>query len=289
MSDWTPVSELVRRLNQHPVPDSSELRDRAGGLVVSAFGPLSGVQVPELVNIAMLSILMTPKLTVLEPTLGVIGLVASTDLHVYPSEAPTLLRQPFLIESKRPDLPLFGWTASLGGYTLDGILYLVGAEYPDGTFVAPMKPKWTGEEILGIEFDDPVLGDATALGDWSVQAMRFAVVLGAILDAEHTPIAQKTHTETTKKRNADRTRDRSEWIMQRLYVDRIYQTAFNEKPSSDGTVGKTLMNVPVRAHLRHQPYGPGLKKRKWVWIQGYEARRWVSPSSTRIIVGRQKN
>lgn len=43
--------------------------------------------------------------------------------------------------------------------------------------------------------------------------------------------------------------------------------------------GLTLAATPVRGHLRRQPHGPGASLRRWQWVEGYEARRWVAPLS----------
>ena len=43
--------------------------------------------------------------------------------------------------------------------------------------------------------------------------------------------------------------------------------------------GKVLSRTVVSGHLRHQPYGQGREKRKWIWIDTYEARRWTKTKS----------
>lgn len=50
------------------------------------------------------------------------------------------------------------------------------------------------------------------------------------------------------------------------------------------TSGRVGVEVPVRAHLRRQRYGEGRQQERYVWIEGYAARRWVAPWSVRDVV-----
>ncbi len=68
----------------------------------------------------------------------------ATDLHQLPGEAPRLLRGPCLVGAQHPDRgeARFGQTACVGGYVLDGALYLVGMDWPDGARATRWSPAW---------------------------------------------------------------------------------------------------------------------------------------------------
>ena len=143
-----------------------------------------------LVNCAGLALSMA-RLTRHELTADAIELVHATDLHTLPAEPPRLLRGAWIIESRRLERrQLFGDTASLGGYVLEGAVYLVGAGYLDGVAVAKWQPHWTGEDLDASVTPDTaswLIDDVDRHTAWARQAARFAVVFAVLLEAVSTP------------------------------------------------------------------------------------------------------
>src|SRR5690606_22972485 len=127
---WHAISDIVQRLmtNQRSIPGDGDLRVRAGHLAVKAFGLEQVLAQPALVNIAALA-LSIDRLVVHRLTADAAEQVRATELRAIPGEPPAIMRRPFIIESRRPERhPLFGQTAALAGYELDGRLYLIGLD-----------------------------------------------------------------------------------------------------------------------------------------------------------------
>jgi hypothetical protein len=268
---------------------TSDLRTRAAALAVLH----SGVDVvdgaPALVNVGALALAAVPRLTVHSVRPGAAGLVHATDLHSLPGEPPRLLRRAWLLEVRRPEAGerLFGETVSLGGYDLDGRTYLVGLDYPDGVHVAGWRPAW-GERDLEVALphgeSSPLIEDVDAHHEWAREAARFAVVLGLLLDAEGAPLRREDDRRDTAGKPAARGPGRpGEYVVRHLYLD---DSPANRAGGSGGVSvpGTLAAQVVVRGHLKRQPCGPGGRERRWIWVGGYEARRWVAPRPARVVV-----
>lgn len=287
MSAWTSLQSVIERLRPHVSQAqavSGDLRRQAAALVLSAYG-IQGAARTEYVNIAALALLMHPHLVVHRISSGASHLIEDTDLRTLPAEPPHLLRGPCILTSRNPERGecLFGNTAELAMYALDGTIYLIGLHYPDGISVAPWRPHWSQEEveITTGGTADLIFGDLGAWREWGRQAARFAVILGLLLDAEGTPLLvegpQKPRAEAKGRHGYSRS---ASWSVRRVYVDNK-----GYRPSAPGSgEGESrdisrlqLARVMVTGFLRRQPYGPGGALRKWVYIQSYEARRWVAP------------
>lgn len=288
---WSSLSNIVRKLQgfEGLVPPDPPFRERAAALAVAAYGLPTVTDLPALVNCAGLALSM-PRLTVHRVSSGVSRTVAETDLHSLPGEPPRLLRGSWLLESRRPEEPLFGDTACLGGYELEGSVYLVGLGYPDGARVARWTPRWRDEDLdAGVVRDEsPLIDDVDAHREWAREAARYAVVLGLLLEAEGSPVAMDDELEG---RGARRLRPagtgRGEWVIRRVYLGRLTPSG-RRAPDTPGEAsdlsGRLAAQVPVRGHVKRQRHGPGGADRKWIYVEGYEARRWVSPRPLRVEV-----
>src|SRR5262245_38080645 len=51
--------------------------------------------------------------------------------------------------------------------------------------------------------------------------------------------------------------------------------ATRQRATRSRRIGTTSMQA--LGHLKRQPYGPGSKERKWIYVASREARRWGSP------------
>lgn len=299
MTTWRPLSGFVRELHETARrlgrSKPTDLRATAAEVVAQRHGPETVTRVPELVNVAALALSLDPLVVhVLSPE--AVELAHTTDLHVLPDEPPRLLRRAWLVESRyaRGEV-LFGDTASLGGYALDGVVYLVGLGLEGWARVARWTPHWIGEEIAaGVQHDtSPLIDDAEAHGGWTREAARFAVVLGLLLDAEGAPTRVTDESERAKVPKAQQKKQKPPPAWVTRYVTLAPEAARHEDrahaPAGEGagaqaTAGRLAAERPVRGHLKRQPHGPGGKLRRWIYVPGYQARRWVAPAPRKIVV-----
>lgn len=205
------LSALVRDLwttaRTAPPPADADARVRAAWIALRHSGEAALLELPEIVNIAALADQMRerPVVHMLRPAIG--ALVRDTDLHSLPSEPPPLLRRSWLLESRHADRgePLFGSTVSLGGYTLDGAVYLIGLDYPDGCRVGVWRPRWDGGELEeGVALErSPLVDDVQGHATWTRTAAWFALVFGLLLDSEASPVRVREERERGKGKGRD--------------------------------------------------------------------------------------
>lgn len=289
---WQSISDLVQRMIAHrdAVPDEGDIRTRAGHLALAAYGPDAAMGQPALVNIAALALAMD-RLVVHRMIADAAEQVRSTELRAIPGEPPTLMRRPWIIESRRPERhPLFGNTAALAGYELDGRLYLIGLDYPDGIRVEPVRIHWAEQDMTATTTESPLVeGDVQEHRRWAEQAAEWVVTFGALLDAEATPLTDEDWPTRGRQRRRGRTRGGDDgWSVRRVSLTRAASARVSSRTDEGAPEehdGRTLADTWVRGHLRRQPYGPGAELRKWIYVEGYEARRWTSSRPLRIDVG----
>jgi hypothetical protein len=273
---------------------ASDPREAAAELAMRVHGR-TVMGAPAMVNVAGLAMATLERLTVHEVRLPVPDTVAATDLHSLPDQPPRLLRRPCIVEVRTPGPELlFGDTASLGCYELDGARYLVGLQYPDGALVAQWKPRWSGGELdQGVTrepAEQPLL-EGIAVDEhhaWACDAARFLVVLGLLLDAEATPLTTTEDapaTDRRKRRKKKGTASAKPWAVTRVYLQSRPKGSGGAAGDGSGVDGKTAAQVEVRGHLKRQPHGPGGSLRKWVYVAAYEARRWVAPGGRVVVDG----
>ena len=293
---WESLSSTVAKLHAvRPGGGVDDFRVSAATMAARVFGAGALLGVPALVNCAGLALSMA-RLVRYEITADAVELVHRTDLHALPGEPPRLLRGAWILESRHPerrpliesDMGRWGMTASLGGYPLDGAIYLVGIGYPDGVAVARWAPKWTDEELAeGIPPDSsPLIDNVDRHHSWAREAARFAVVFSLLLEAASRPITVDEPPGEQKRKAAGARNEARSWTVRRVHL----RTPITRRsaPPTDGT-GQALgdhqgVNVSVRGHLKRQPYGAGATLRRWVYVEAYQARRWIAPRPARIIV-----
>ena len=195
---------------------------RVAFLARETFGMQTVLDIPELVNFGVLAT-MQRRITVYEMSAGATNLVYSTDLHTLPGEPPRLLRTGWIVESRIPERePLFGDTASLAGYPLDGSIYLIGLRYPDGVYVSRWTPTWREEDLdASIEPDtSPLIEDSGAHHEWTREAARYALIFGLLLDAERAPVRLKEPKPKTASKLAKTSFGEQGWLVKRVILQR---------------------------------------------------------------------
>lgn len=290
MSNYTTMRQLIRQLRALPQPKLGGIREDAAALALRFAGP----QMPlAMVNMAALALSM-PRLCVHELSRGTIQLIHDADLRSLPDSPPRLMQSAWLIDTRDPETESLGWptigdtqTAAVGGYMVDGVYYLVGLGYPDGVMVAHWRPQW-GEGEISIPIDNsPLVDDIEGYVAWGREAARFSLILGLILEAEGAPITIRgdggDEASERRTRHSRHPAAGGDWSVRRIILTRLERRrggVDGDGPSSgiDGTVGRIPQQAMVRGHLRRQPYGLRGALRKWVWVNSYEARRWVAPN-----------
>lgn len=304
------ITEHLAALHAADRALSADLRAQIAGdprmlataIAAQAWGERFVVEQPAAINLGALAVQTKGRLVAHEIERGARRLVDETDLHALPDESPTLLRGPWVLEVRDPttarllETGLAGRpTVSLAGYPLDGAIYLVGRQYPDGITVARWTPKWTGEDIdAGVARDtSPLIDDVDAHHEWARDAARFAVVFGLLLDVAATPLRVYDPREAHRGKRSLRKGEKKPtpaWVTRRVLLDPDRKiTERRPEPSGEGGDGpRSHLHAelrPVSGFLRRQPHGPDGSLRKLIYVPGFEARRWVAPRVRVIVKG----
>ncbi|MBI4021153.1 MAG: hypothetical protein HY369_02835 [Candidatus Aenigmarchaeota archaeon] len=250
-------------------------------------------------SMTLLALSFWDRLMVHKVRPSVARLVDETDLHSLPGEPPRFLRSPWLIEVHRPETGdrLFGDCIALAGYLWLGEWFLFGLLWPDSVRVTQWRPRWGEQDLVaGIvrpNYGDleALLGDLGAHREWGREAARFAVVFGLLLEAAAAPLRIRDDAEDASDAPAPRgkggKRPAPRWLTRHIYLDEAKVCGQRARPGEQDAAagGRVAAEATVRGHLKRQRHGPGGQLVKWVYIASYEARRWVAPRPTRVVVG----
>lgn len=178
-----------------------------------------------------------------------------------------------------------------GAYVIHG-LRLVGGE--ESLQIGRWSPHWGVDRLLGLGVDRAKIKASSETAEanmqanmqWSIQAVRFLVMLGLLLDAEKTPLATREEASKPTKGDEGRGCPAAGWRTKYVYLDAAAaKAAASRHPGSGASMTGLQVDLPVRGHLRRQHYGPGNQQEKWIYVEGYSARKWISPRPTRTVVG----
>lgn len=211
----TRLVDIMKRLDRHGA-HVGPLSAMAAELLSKEYGPRAAAVPAELVPVAALTAAMRPAVTVHEVTAPVAALVASVALDRAPGAPPRLFRAPWAMEALEAERPLFGAVCSLAGFETDGALRLVSLDRGGAIREAATHPEWTGGPWSPKA--DPIRGDTAPPGTWQAEALRFAVVLALLLEAENSPVRGGGRPQFSKKRRGTYVQS-SEWTIRRLFVD----------------------------------------------------------------------
>ena len=295
MAFFVPLHTLIENLWAHRAEILSEdlpFRTKASLLALRQWGEAMVKDMTALVNVAGLA-LSLPRLIVHQVSPGASHLVQSAALGSLPTEPPGFMQKAWLVESRHPERGevLFGQTVSLGGYWLEGVLFLVGILYPDGAAVASWRPGWGRDEQLDLPEVDatPLVADMEGYATWAREAALYIVRLSLLLKARQSPIESIAPGAKKKSRqqNAKAARDRG-WAVRRI---RLLHPEYEASPSAGGSQSpsslskedRALLPVTVRGHLRRIAIGPKKQERAWRWIESHEAHRWMR-NQVRVII-----
>jgi hypothetical protein len=151
---------------------------------------------------------------------------------------------------------------------------------------------WAGEDLeVGVAHDtSPLISDIDGHRQWGLEAARFLVVAGLLLDATGSPVAREVprQSNAARRRAARSPSPTTEtWAERRIVLTSTPSARSSSSGSEAGLQdlsGKRPIDADVRGHLKRQPHGPRGELRRWIWVEGYQARPWVAGKPLRISV-----
>jgi hypothetical protein len=228
------------------------------------------------------------KIVVHKLTDGVIEKVKRTKIENIPNEIPKFMKQPFLFEA-RNDKMLFDNINSIGGFIYNNEMFLIIGTQGNRYYCQREKLSFDGRKIEDIDF---VFNTNVNYGSFIQLKTRkdtfaFVTILSLMLEAEKTPLTIDNKSEKTnnKSQNNKNKNSETEWITRRIYIDKNikYKNTSNEHNTLDKN-GKHLKEVIVNGYLRRQHYSKDLSETKWIYIDNFDSKRWITEKDTKIIV-----
>lgn len=290
-SSWIGLAEMVpharTRRAVEGAPSGAPLLDRVQSVAVDLWGDLEDVDDrAAAAGIAALAIKSrcAPEIWLVRP--GASRLIRETDLHAIPDSPPRLLTAPGIVQAHRTETGdrLWGDFASLGWCHVDGGIYLygIGGPHAPGSdriawAACQWTPQWTGEalgpQLPTLDLASPLIRDHGEHQAFSASAAQYLIVLGLLAEADNSPLQIDLDRQTR-------------WRHVRVDSRR----APTSRPSTTEPVSARDARLPeqsqVTGHLKRQRYGAGLSLTKWIYVQGYSARRW---HARRWIVSQRDN
>jgi len=206
--------------------------------------------------------------------------VLSVKIDNVPDTYPQFLRTPFLIESKLGKY-LFDDIHAIGGYIASNNIFMLIAYCEGNALLLKNENPFDGAKIETINYST-TQELAQSQEPKAVKVLPFVTILALMLEAERTPITVDSGSKKSKKRNSKKNKNVSDWIERRIYIDARYESKQEGSLEPMNLDGKIKRNVFVQGFLRHQAYGSGHKKRKWIYIEGFESSRWANEYSKKV-------
>jgi len=269
-------------------------------LVADGYSKPDNKSDPVLLNIAAL-VIRQGRLTVHRLLPEVVAQVNETDIRALPADPPRLLRSgAFCIEAADMAKPLYGDVICLGGYETEGKWWLIMFALNGSVSVGVWEPQWgEGEVTEGLYFDPSPFVEVSAAETYravTTEGVRCALTLGALLDAEGSPIESATQTITPppeKRTRGSKPAKSASWVVRNLKLmasvrDAIARAAESaadhEAPAPGSREGLHAEKRTVRGFLRRQPFGIGRSERKWIYVAAFESVRHVGQKPLRVNV-----
>ncbi len=284
--------DIIQKMDKNNAEKNMSIQEIAAFIGVEAWvdkdnisDPYEAVNMGIWINISALAWEMRSSLTVYELAKGVPEIIIDTEIRSLPSIPPFLLHNGWIIESRKISEPLFGDTVCLGGYSVDNKIFLIGFERNGRAMVVPVTPCWGETDIETncewLVVDEKEIGESKK---WAIEAMHFATILGALLEAETAPIKIENRTVKQKKKSKRNKNPKNEeikkWTTRIIRLSEIGEASLREitEPSSSklDTSGLVLETIKVRGHIKRVAIGKGRRERKWIYIAPYLSSRWIS-------------
>jgi len=236
-----------------------------------------------------LSIGSNPDIHLLKP--DVITKIHETDLRSIPTKRPVLFERPFFISCLTNE-PLWDLTYELGCFRAKDVdgedRYCLLGFQPKAHLLEThvlWKETW-GNNIESIETWKPQIDKFPGLRDWGNEALRFLIVYSILLEAGKTPILVSTGEiiKSKKAKHGKKVKEKELVKYISLTKRKVYRndnTSNNDKLNKDDKKETIIM---VTGFLRHQACGKDWKDHKWVYVECFERRQWISIAGKKYIV-----
>lgn len=233
-------------------------------------------------------------------------LVCETKLHGFPKGPTRLVRNPWLVEVRRPETGerLFDDVVAMASYHLETIkrwvLLVWRLREPDVFSCARFtwNPLYEGESS-----DEDVFwfdGQWLPIDVVHVQpedlrfferAVRFITIFGVLLEAENVPFRVKEDRETGEGHRAGDPKKKDsalQWVTRHIYLDeaRVREAERHEarrQSESSSPIDRNLLPVTVRGHLKRQRFGSARQEIKWIFVDSYAAHRWGTKNPVKVV------
>ena len=119
-----------------------------------------------------------------------------------------------------------------------------------------------------------------------IETERFMNNYAALKQCSNSPVTEKDADEAKKARLARKGIKVTGGITRyNVSLSGRYRSMNrNSDPVRDGREGKTLCMVSVSGYIRNQPYGPGRRERRLIWVDGFVRGQWVRSGVTYVTV-----
>lgn len=276
-----------------PLPECTDLVEAAGIAAMRAYGPEVLRRAPPILNTAILAVSFGRQFEMHVVTDAAHATIESTELRCTPPTAPSLFKRPFLIE-RRGSKPLFGSFVSIGAYSIGESQFIVALSITeDQCLTMEWRPRWEDRPSLdGVSFADSPLIDPSLKGRFGmtgVQILKYAVTLGALLDAETSPLERESVKRTPKA--SKKHPHTMPWVERHVSLSgRATEAASRpmrtiDEPTPRDTTGLHIETVTVSGHIKMQAYGPAMTLRKMIYVSPFASRRWVADIRRVIVTG----
>lgn len=269
--------------------DRSSVSDCIALALESHFGLIVPARNNAVMYLGMASIMMQ-RLTCHELHTDAVDVIDRTDVHSLPSTPPTLFRQRSVVVDSSGYKAIAHDLVSVGACAYRRDEWVIFGSTEDGQIIAGgWKPQWgqSIEKATDAGYYGDLLSDNPSVHKTRISAAaRLLVVLSMLLEAENTPLIsrEKPQAPSGSKRSNRQRRDQ-EWTVKHIYLDPTKRPTRETSASTAGhDSGSQLAVVPVTGHLKHQPCGKNGEDRKLIYVEGYSARRWVSPTPRKVVV-----
>lgn len=288
---WHGLAEIVahararRAVELAMTQGDLSLRERVAIVAPLLFGPSAGRNLDDCASAAGIAALAiqsrgAPETWLVRPSAS--RVIVGTDLHSIPDKPPRLLTRPGVVEAHRPETGdrLWGNIASLGWCQIESGMYLFGIGYPEPDApeaidwaAAKWSPEWTGQDLEpqmpGLDLTSPLIRDLAEHNEFARNAVRYLTVFGLLAEVQDGPLSIELDHKT-KWRHVR--------LTQRTPQPRIdARPEPPEQPVADEQPGRVVAERTVTGHLKRQRYGERSALVKWIYIEGYSARRWCMP------------
>lgn len=239
-----------------------------------------------------------PQIMSINP--GVAAIATALVVEEPPEEMPSLLRDSILIRTKASEA-LYADIRAIAVYRALGAFYCTVFRTVNGWTIDSLRCDidLTAPTLdAAVRENDEVEPTLTPLGpsradrDVITAALRWVFALGALMDAQGTPLEDVDALPAERLIRPKRAKAMSGISYRTVRLSKQGQHALHRITSAEhvtrdptppdspeyliaGMEGWELREVIVRPFLRRQAYGPKMSLRRWVYVDAFASKRWA--------------